>query len=90
MPIDWTEVDIPLDRARRKTDDELAAKVSSLTRLKDDEVKALFPKQGDVERLKRLMTIVQSSASDQQRVNRLAAEIEDLGGVVLKLLGRLV
>lgn len=90
MPIDWTDVDVSLDRAKRKTDDELAGKVSSLTRLRDDEVKELFPTQGDVEKLKRLMSIVQSSAADQRKQNELAANIQDLGGIVLKLIERLV
>ena len=90
MPIDWSAIDEALESARKKTDDELAGKVSSLTRFTDDEVKALFPKPADVEKLSRLMQIVQSSTADQKRINALAENIEDLGGTILKLLGKLV
>jgi len=90
MPIDWTDVDVALENAKKKTDDELAGKVSSLTRFNDDEVKKLFPEQGDVEKLKRLMSIVQSSADEQKKLNDLASNVRDLGGIVLKLLAKVV
>jgi len=86
MPIDWSDVDDALKDAAKKTDDALAAKISSLTRFTDDEIKKMFPKPADVERLSQLMQIVQASTSEQQKVNRLVANIKDLGGTVLKLL----
>ena len=89
MPIDWDAIDVEMKQARKKTDDELAGAVSSLTRLTDEEVKELFPRQGDVQRLKQLMEIVRGSASEQKRINLLVANIEELGGTVLKLLGKL-
>jgi hypothetical protein len=86
MPIDWSDVDDAIKDAAKKTDDELAAKVSSLTRFTDEEIKKLFPKPADVARLSELMQIVQASTSEQEKVNRLAKNIQSLGGTVLTLL----
>jgi len=86
MPIDWSDVDDAVRGAAKKTDDELAAKVSSLTRFTDNEIKKMFPEPADVDRLSRLMQIVQASTSEQQKINRLAKNIESLGGTVLTLL----
>jgi len=86
MPIDWSDVDEELKTAAQKTDDALASKISSLTKFTDAEIKKLFPKPADVERLSQLMQIVQASTTEQQKLNRLTQNIESLGGTVLKLL----
>lgn len=89
MAIDWSEVDEAIADAKKKTDNELAGKVSSLTRFTDDEIKKLFPKPADVARLSELMQIVQASTTEQEKLNRLAKNIQSLGGTVLKLLSTL-
>jgi len=86
MPIDWSDVDDAIKKAARKTDDELAGKVSSLTCFNDEQIKKMFPKPADVAHLSELMQIVQASTSEQEKVNRLAKNIESLGGTVLTLL----
>jgi hypothetical protein len=86
MPFDWSDVDAALADASKKTDDALAARISSLTRFTGDEVKQLFPRPADVQRLSELMQIVQASTTERQKIDRLAANIETLGGTVLKLL----
>jgi len=90
MPIDWTEIDAAIEEAGRKTDDALAGRVSSLTRLTDAEVKALFPRTDDVAKLSELMQIVTAATTAQERQNQLVANISELGGVILKLLGKMV
>ncbi len=75
--------------ARRRTDEKLASSVSSLTVFTDEEVRELFPRPADVERLARLMEIVKSSDSDNRRLMRLKDNIDELGGTVLKLLALL-
>ncbi len=86
MPIDWSDVDDAIKGAAKKTDDDLASKISSLTRFTDDEIKKLFPTKADVQRLSELMQIVQASTSEQEKVNRLTKNIASLGGTVLTLL----
>jgi hypothetical protein len=90
MPIDWTDVDDALEVAGRKTDEALAGRVSSLTRLTDEEVKTLFPNAEDVTKLSELMQIVTAATTAQEKQNKLVANIRDLGGVVIKLLGKVV
>ena len=90
--IDWEafdrEVDEALDRAEARTDDRLASRVSSLTRLTDEEVKLLFPTPADVEKLKSLMKIVKAAETRNQRLKKLMDNIENLGGTVLTILER--
>jgi hypothetical protein len=90
--IDWGEIDSELDDivggAKKKTDDELAARVSSLTRLTDAEVKELFPKPADVQKLAQLMQIVRSAESRNTKINQLVENAESLAGTVLTLVGK--
>lgn len=92
MPINWDEVEgeveAALDQAKQRTDDRLASQISSMTRLTDAEVMQLFPTPADVERLVQLMQIVKSADERNQKVNRLATNMEKLGGTVVTLLER--
>jgi hypothetical protein len=93
MPIDWStfdqEVEGALDRAEARTDAKLASRVSSLTRLTDEEIEALFPTPADVEKLGKLLKIVKSAEDHNTKVNRLMENIQDLGGTVVTLIGKL-
>ena len=90
MPIDWdavqSEVDRALEGATDRTNDRLASKISSLTRMTDVEVKELFPTPADVDKLTKLMQIVKSADQRNQKVNQLINNIEVLGGTVMSLL----
>jgi nucleotide-binding universal stress UspA family protein len=92
MPIDWDrferEVDQALDDAEDRTDERLAGRISSVTRLTDDEIMELFPEPADVEKLKELMVIVNGAQQRNERVAALAQNIERLGGTVFTLLER--
>ena len=92
MPINWDDVDAELDRAvdaaRKRTNDQLASQISSLTRLTDEEVKKLFPTPADVGRLVELLKIVKSADERNRKVDRLTKNIEELGGAVVTLLER--
>ncbi|RJQ46106.1 MAG: hypothetical protein C4538_07375 [Nitrospiraceae bacterium] len=90
MPFDWKafekDINKALDKAEKKTDDQLASRVSSLTRLSDNEVKKLFPTPADVDKLKQLMQIVKSSDSRNKKVLNLTNNIETLAETAIKLL----
>jgi hypothetical protein len=90
MPIDWDDfqasLDTAVESAKKKTDDELAGRAASITRLTEDEVKKLFPTPADVQGLKDLMEIVKSSEKRNQQVARIEKNIESLGGTILTLL----
>lgn len=90
MPVNWEEFDSEIDSiietSASETDDELASRISSLTRMTDEEVKELFPKQEDVKKLVELMKIVKSSENRNDKINRIVSNAEDFGGIVLSLL----
>ncbi len=90
MPIDWTQFDRDLDAAARnagqKTDAELASALSSVSRLTDEEIEALFPAPADAKKLGELLQIVKSAGDRNQKVNQIVANAEKFGGVVLTLL----
>jgi hypothetical protein len=92
MAIDWdkatAQIEASAQRAGERTDAKLAGEVSSFTRLTDDEVKKLFPDAADAKKLIELMEIVKRGTDQNQKVNQLIANIENLGGVVVKLLGK--
>jgi hypothetical protein len=90
MPFDWDAIDRAVKDASKATDDQLASRVSSLTSLTDDDIKALFPNQGDVQKVAKLMSIVNATASENERANALAANIQQLAPVALRLLTHLV
>jgi len=90
MPIDWEEldgaIDVALEESSAKTDTQLATRISSITRMTDDEVKELFPNPADLKRLSELMKVVKSAEERNTKVNHIVKNAEALGGVVLTLL----
>jgi NAD(P)-dependent dehydrogenase (short-subunit alcohol dehydrogenase family) len=94
MPIDWNkfqgELDEIIDDAGEKTDLKLAGKISSITRMTDEEVKKLFPDPVDVKKLAELMEIVKRAGDRNEKVNNLVNNAEAFGGIILTLLGKFV
>lgn len=90
MPINWEsfgkEVDDAIETASDKTDAKLASKISSLTRLTDEEIQELFPKPADVKKLFDLMKLVKSAEDRNNKINFIVSKAEDYGGIVLTLL----
>jgi hypothetical protein len=76
--------------AAGRTDGRLASRIASVSRLTEDEVAALFPKPADVERLKQLLMIVKSAGQENEKTRLLMGRMDQLGGVVVRLLGRLI
>lgn len=94
MPVNWDEFDQELDtiidEAAEKTDEKLASRISSLTRMTDEEVQELFPNPADTKKLAKLMKIVKSSEQRNTKVNKIVSNAEEFGGVVLSLLDKFV
>ena len=90
MPVNWdefdTEVDAIIEDSADSTSDKLASRVSSITRMTDEEVQELFPNPADVKKLTELMRIVKSSEERNVKINRIVSNAEDFGGIVLLLL----
>ena len=90
MTIDWDafeeDLDSIIEEAGDKTDDRLAAKISSITRLTDDEIKVLFPEPADVKKLESLMRIVKSADARNIKIDQMVGNAEEFAGIVVTLL----
>jgi hypothetical protein len=92
MPIDWNkfdnDIDVAITESANATDDKLASKISSITRMTDEEVKELFPEPTDTKKLAKLMKIVKSAEDRNTKINNIISNAEEFGGIVLTLLGK--
>ncbi|MBE9469310.1 MAG: hypothetical protein IMY72_13465 [Bacteroidetes bacterium] len=93
MPIDWNDLEKDMDKAAEdgaeKTDEKLASKISSITRLTDEEIVELFPEPSDVKKLFELMKIVKSGEDRNNKINKIVDNSEKFAGIVVTLLGKL-
>lgn len=93
MAIDWEkfdkDVDEAIEQAAEKTDEKLASRISSVSRLTDEEIMELFPDPADVKKLKELMKVVKSSEDRNTKITRIVGNAEEFGGIVLTLLDKL-
>lgn len=90
MAIDWDAIDEEINQAAGETDAQLESKISSLTRMKDNEINELFPEKADKEKLIKLMQIVNEATTENKRTAHLVENIQDLAGTAVKLLTRFV
>lgn len=93
MAIDWDKIDAEVDgiieQVANATDEKLASKISSVTRLTDEEIMELFPEPSDVKKLKELMKVVKSAEDRNTKVNTIVANVEDFAGIIITILGKL-
>lgn len=94
MAIDWDkfeeELDIIIEESAAATDEKLASKISSITRMTDEEVQELFPEPADVKKLAELMKIVKSAEERNTNVTNIVSSAEKFGSVILTLLTKFV
>lgn len=68
------------------TNKQLAGEIAKLTPLTESELNSLLPKKIDKERFAEVLRIVNSSASQNNKVAALTDNFATLGGVVVKVL----
>lgn len=68
------------------TNKQLAGELAKLTPLTMEELNKLLPRKTDKKRLKKLIDVVNSAASQNRKLASLQSNFAELGGVVLKLL----
>ena len=73
-------------RAQTRTNEEYVGVISSLTRLKDDDVEKLFPEKSDKDKLMELLAIVNSETSQNEKIAQLKENGEKFGAVLIKVL----
>jgi hypothetical protein len=74
------------EESRQKTNDQLAGELASLTILTSDRLDEILPRRSDKARLARLMAIVTSSTRKNEKIAALRGNLNDLGGVLFKVL----
>ena len=88
---DWDKLiaDIPQITANAavETNEELASRISSLLAFKEDDINKLVPEPKDKEKLITLMQIVKSAENSNDKISKIVDNIDNLGGVLLKVLG---
>jgi len=89
MPINWDEfekdIDADVAAAAGKTDAQLASKISSVTRLTDEEVATLFPEPGDAKKVAELMCIVKSAEDRNKKISNIISNSEKFASITLTL-----
>lgn len=80
------DFDAILDEAVRMTDSQFASRISSLTRLNDDEINRICPTKVDKEALARLMSIVKGASDENTKRTELINNIQTFAGVIVKVL----
>jgi hypothetical protein len=90
MPVDWDQFESDLDSiiesGAQRSDDRLASRISSVTRMTDEEVKELFPEPADAKKLAELMKVVNAATDRNTKINNIISNAEDFAGVILTLL----
>lgn len=93
MPVNWEEFDEELASAiaisADRTDERLASRLSSLTRMTDEEIMELCPTPGDVKAVSELMKVVESSTTRNNKIAHIVENVEQLGGIILPLITKL-
>jgi len=90
MPVDWdkfeSDLDSIIESGAQRADERLASKISSVTRMTDDEVKELFPEPADAKKLAKLMKVVKAAEKRNTKINNIVTNAEEFAGVILTLL----
>ncbi|MEM8485588.1 MAG: hypothetical protein AAF564_08560 [Bacteroidota bacterium] len=73
-----------------QTNEALADEIAALSPLSSEELNAILPEPIDRERFKALATIIQSSTNQQEQIASLQQNFSQVGGVVVKLLGKFI
>lgn len=90
MPVNWdqfeNDMDLIIESGAQRADERLASKISSITRMTDDEVKELFPEPADAKKLAQLMKVVKAAEDRNTKINHIVNNSEEFGGIILTLL----
>lgn len=93
MSIDWDafEENVKKDAkdAANKTNDKLSGRISSVTKLTDEEIKELFPISADAEKLALLIKAVKTADNKNKKINEIMTNSEEVAGILVRLIDKL-
>ncbi|MBB6609994.1 hypothetical protein H7F15_03000 [Pontibacter sp. Tf4] len=76
-------------RAKLQTDEEYREVISKLTQVPVAQIEALFPKEADQQKVRELMTLVNSATSRNEQILKLKQNAEKFGALTIRLLALL-
>ena len=93
MAIDWDafEKDVKIDaqNAANETDKALSGRISSVTRLTDEDINELFPIAADAEKLAKLIKAVKTADDKNKKLNEIMSNSEEVAGILVRLIDKL-
>ena len=93
MSIDWDafEKNVKIDArdAANKTNDKLSSRISSVTKLTNEEIKELFPISADAEQLALLIKAVKTADNKNKKISEIMTNSEQVAGILVRLIDRL-
>lgn len=84
------EFDKILDEAEQKTNEQLKDKIAALTKLSAEDLQKIAPTVADKAVLLKLMEVVRSAASDNDKKAAILANIEMYAGIILNIAGKVL
>ena len=72
--------------AANQTDEQLASRISGLTRMTDEQLQEFFPRRPDKEQLLQLLELVHSSTAENKKIERIGENAETLGKAAIALI----
>jgi hypothetical protein len=79
-----------IKKAKDKTNAQLRDEQAKIVPLSVTQLNAILPSKSDKVKLQALLTIVNSAAGDNMKIAALRSNIEDLSGVILKVLTKVL
>ena len=76
--------------AKEQTDAEFASQISSLTRLKDEEITAIAPEPQDRKKLAELLKVVKDAAKDNSEKADAIKNVNGFAEIAVSLLSKLL
>lgn len=85
-----SDFDDVLDEAEKKTNEQLKDKITALTKLSAEDLQKIAPSVADKNALLKLMQVVRSTASDNDKKAEILSNIEMYAGIILNIAGKVL
>lgn len=85
-----SDIDDILDQVEKETNDKLQGHISALTQLTPEDLQKIAPSVEDKTNLLRLIDIVRSAATDNDKKAQIISNIETYAGIILSIAGKVL
>lgn len=85
-----SNIEFDLSEESQATNQALASEIAALAPLTDAQLLQVLPEKIDRDKFAELQKIIQSDTNETEKITSLQSKFSSVGGVVVKLLGKLV